>query len=173
MPFSLMPTFEQKIIAPEKLDASIFKRPLVFTNGCFDILHVGHISCLAEARVLGQSLLVAINDDASIKRLKGPERPIQPLADRLLLLAALASVDFVTWFSEDTPHALIMTLKPDVLIKGGDWSKEKIVGAKEVESWGGAVYSIPFQYQRSTSALVEKIHRVRQNIQKGDCPHSA
>lgn len=173
MPCSPMPPFDKKIIPPEHLASDGLPRPLVFTNGCFDILHVGHITCLAEAKAFGQSLLVAINDDESIKRLKGPERPIQPLTDRLLLLAALASVDFVTWFSEDTPHALIMKLKPDVLVKGGDWPKEKIVGAREVESWGGAVYNIPFQYQRSTSALVEKIHRVRQKIQQGDCPHSS
>jgi rfaE bifunctional protein nucleotidyltransferase chain/domain len=168
-----MPTFEKKIIAPENLDPSVFERPLVFTNGCFDLLHAGHVTCLDQAKLLGKTLLVAINDDDSIKRLKGPERPIQSLGDRLLLLAALSSVDYVTWFCKETPYDLIIRLKPEVLVKGGDWPKENIVGAKEVESWGGSVHAIPFIYQRSTSAIVEKIHHVRQKIQESANPSSS
>ena len=157
------PAFESKICAPAELVACIARlpRPLVFTNGVFDILHRGHASYLAQARALGKSLLVAVNSDASIRRLgKGPDRPINPLADRMALLAALEAVNLVTWFDDDTPLALIRLTKPDVLVKGGDWSPDRIVGSADVNSWGGAVHSIPFIHERSTSATLAKIRRI-------------
>ena len=130
----------------------------MFTNGVFDILHRGHASYLAQARAYGKNLLVAVNSDVSVQRLgKGPDRPINPLADRMALLAALESVSVVTWFDDDTPLALIRLAKPDVLVKGGDWKPDQIVGAAEVESWGGAVHSIAFIHERSTSATLTKI----------------
>ncbi len=133
-------------------------RPLVFTNGVFDILHRGHVTYLAQARALGASLLVAVNSDASVRRLgKGDDRPLNSQQDRIAVLAALASTDLVTWFDEDTPLSLILACKPDVLAKGGDWKPEDIVGSKEVLSWGGSVHSIPFQHERSTTALLAKI----------------
>jgi len=152
--------FEPKICPPQELAARLrsLVRPLVFTNGVFDILHRGHVTYLAEARALGATLLVAINSDASAKRLgKGEERPFNPLADRIAVVAALESVDLVTWFDEDTPLALILVCRPDVLAKGGDWKPEAMVGAAEVRGWGGNVRSIPFRHQRSTTALLKKI----------------
>ena len=152
--------FEQKICPPQQLAARLAScvRPLVFTNGVFDILHRGHVTYLAEARALGATLLVAINGDASAKRLgKGEERPFNPLADRIAVVAALESVHLVTWFDEDTPLALILAYRPEVLAKGGDWKPEAIVGAREVKSWGGAVHSMPFQHQRSTTDLFARI----------------
>ena len=154
------PAFESKVCAPAELVARLAQlaRPLVFTNGVFDILHRGHASYLAQARALGASLLVAINSDASVRRLgKGPDRPINPLADRMAVLAALEAVSLVTWFDDDTPLALIRLARPDVLVKGGDWSPDKIVGAADVSSWNGAVHSIPFIHERSTSATLAKI----------------
>lgn len=152
--------FERKICAPEELAAHIaaLPRPLVFTNGCFDILHRGHVTYLAQARALGGSLIVAANSDASVKRLgKGDDRPVNVLADRMALLASLECVSLVTSFDEDTPLQRILDAHPDVLVKGGDWSVDKIVGAKEVQAWGGKVVSIPFVHNRSTTALLEKI----------------
>ena len=136
-------------------------RPLVFTNGCFDILHRGHATYLAQARALGASLLVAVNSDASVKRLgKGDDRPLNCLEDRMAILAALDAVSLVTWFEEDTPLARILDARPDILVKGGDWPVDQIVGAREVLAWGGRVHSIPFLHQRSTTALVDKIRRL-------------
>lgn len=133
-------------------------RPLVFTNGVFDVLHRGHVTYLARARALGASLLVALNDDASARRLgKGSDRPLNTLEDRLAVVAALQSVDLVTWFDADTPAELIAACRPDVLVKGGDWPVGKIVGSGEVLARGGRVESIPFEHERSTSALVERI----------------
>ena len=157
------PDFEAKIAAPADLAERIARlpRPLVFTNGCFDILHRGHVTYLAQARALGAALIVAANSDASVKRLgKGEDRPVNPLADRLALLAALECVTLVTWFDEDTPLARILDCRPDVLVKGGDWPLEKIVGYPEVTAWGGKVHSIPFVHERSTTALMEKIRRL-------------
>jgi rfaE bifunctional protein nucleotidyltransferase chain/domain len=130
----------------------------VFTNGVFDILHRGHATYLARARSLGAALLVALNGDASVRRLgKGPGRPVNALEDRMALVAALESVDAVTWFDEDTPAALIAACRPEVLVKGGDWPVARIVGASEVLARGGAVHSIPFEHQRSTTALLRRV----------------
>lgn len=157
------PDFEAKICAPPALSSRIsaLPRPLVFTNGCFDILHRGHVTYLARARTLGASLVVALNTDASVKRLgKGDDRPLNGLEDRLALIAALASVDLVTWFDEDTPLQRILEIRPEVLVKGGDWPPERIVGAAEVLAWGGTVRSIPFEHQRSTTRLLQRIRGV-------------
>ena len=157
------PAHEAKIVAPGDLAARLSQlpRPLVFTNGCFDILHRGHVTLLSQARALGKSMLVAVNSDASVKRLgKGGDRPVNVLADRLAVMAALECVSLVTWFDEDTPIARILDCRPDVLVKGGDWPVEKIVGNREVTGWGGRVVSIPFIHQKSTTALLEKIRRL-------------
>ncbi|HFC6394330.1 D-glycero-beta-D-manno-heptose 1-phosphate adenylyltransferase [Neisseria bacilliformis] len=154
------PDFEQKICPPQELAQRIaaLPRPLVFTNGCFDILHRGHVTYLAQARSAGAAMVLALNTDASVRRLgKGSDRPINPLADRAAVAAALACVDLVTWFDEDTPAALIETVKPDILIKGGDWPPEKIVGAAQTLARGGQVFSIPFLHQTSTTKTLEKI----------------
>ncbi|HEY8553948.1 MAG TPA: D-glycero-beta-D-manno-heptose 1-phosphate adenylyltransferase [Burkholderiales bacterium] len=133
-------------------------RPLVFTNGCFDILHRGHVTYLEEARALGASLVVGVNSDASARRLgKGADRPINPLEDRLAVLAALESVTLVVPFDEDTPIELIALVRPDHLVKGGDWPVERIVGNELVRSYGGRVHSIPFRFDRSTTALIRRI----------------
>lgn len=128
------PDFEQKITPPEQLAQKLAQlpRPLVFTNGCFDIVHRGHVSYLAQARALGASLVLALNTDESVKRQgKGDDRPINSLANRAAVMAALASVDVVTWFDSDTPADLIAQVQPDVLVKGGDWQPDAIVGAAE------------------------------------------
>jgi len=154
------PPFENKICTPSSLAERIaaLPRPLVFTNGCFDILHRGHVTYLAQARALGASLIVGVNSDASVRRLgKGDERPINNQDDRMTVLAALESVSLVIGFDEDTPLNLILACKPDVLVKGGDWSVTDIVGAREVQGWGGTVHSIPFLHQRSTTATLAKI----------------
>ena len=154
------PAFESKICPPEALPArsTALARPLVFTNGCFDILHRGHVTYLAQARALGTAMVVALNTDASVRRLgKGEDRPVNPLEDRLAVMAALECVDLVTWFDEDTPLARILDARPEVLVKGGDWATDRIVGATEVRSWGGAVHSIPFEHERSTTALLGRI----------------
>ena len=154
------PGFERKILAPAEVArwAARLPRPLVFTNGVFDILHRGHATYLARARALGACLLVALNGDASVRRLgKGPGRPVNALEDRLALVAALQPVDAVTWFEEDTPAALLAAVRPEVLVKGGDWPVERIVGAREVHARGGAVHSIAFEHQRSTTALLRRV----------------
>jgi rfaE bifunctional protein nucleotidyltransferase chain/domain len=157
------PAFEAKIVAPGELAGRLARlpRPLVFTNGCFDILHRGHVTLLAQARAMGAALIVALNSDASVKRLgKGDERPVNALSDRLAVIAALECVTLVTWFDEDTPIARILDCRPEVLAKGGDWPVEKIVGNREVSGWGGRVVSIPFIHQKSTTALLDKIRRL-------------
>lgn len=130
---------------------------IVFTNGCFDILHPGHTDYLSKAKILGDILVLGLNSDASIQRLKGTSRPIQNLEARALVLSALASVDFIISFEEDTPLQLIQAIQPDVLVKGGDYTEENIVGAEEVKSKGGTVSIIPFLEGYSTSAIVHKI----------------
>jgi D-glycero-beta-D-manno-heptose 1-phosphate adenylyltransferase len=128
------------------------------TNGCFDILHAGHVTYLAQARALGAALVVALNTDASVRRLgKGADRPLNPLSHRLRVMAALASTDRVTWFDEDTPLSLIQACTPTILVKGGDWAVDQIVGAEWVTAHGGHVVSIPFEYAVSTTALIERI----------------
>ena len=154
------PAFESKICAPAELADHIasLARPLVFTNGCFDIPHRGHVTYLAQARMLGAALVVALNTDASVRRLgKGEDGPINALEDRAAVIAALGSVDLVTWFDEDTPLARILEIRPEVLVKGGDWTPERIVGATEVLGWGGAVHSVPFEHERSTTGLLGRI----------------
>lgn len=154
------PSFEAKIHEPGRLGEWLeaLARPLVFTNGVFDVLHRGHVTYLDRARSLGAALLVAINTDASARRLgKGAERPLNALADRMAVVAALGCVSAVTWFDEDTPEALIGACRPDVLAKGGDWAPERIAGARGVLERGGRVASIPFEHERSTTALVQRI----------------
>lgn len=134
------------------------RRPLVFTNGVFDLLHRGHVTYLEQAKGLGASLVVAVNSDASARRLgKGDERPLNTQADRMGVLAALACVDLVVPFDDDTPRELIVACAPDVLVKGGDYSAATTAGAAEVLARGGRFVAIPFRYDRSTSALVKRI----------------
>ncbi len=132
---------------------------VVFTNGCFDLLHAGHVDVLTGARALGDRLIVGVNDDASVRRLKGPERPYCDLEARASVLAALRPVDYVVPFAEDTPAALIAALVPDVLVKGGDYAPETIVGRQVVEQAGGRVVTLPLRDGYSTTALVERIRK--------------
>lgn len=133
---------------------------MVFTNGVFDILHRGHVTYLAQARALGRSLVVALNSDASVRRLgKGGDRPVNALEERMAVVAALQSVSLVTWFEGETPIEAILACRPEHLAKGGDWSVERIVGASEVRSWGGRVHSIPFLHPTSTTRLLERIRK--------------
>lgn len=160
-----LPDFERKIIRPSELSSKLSQiksnSPLVFTNGCFDILHRGHVTYLSQARRLGNSMIVALNTDASVKRLgKGDDRPMNTLEDRLCVIASLEDVDYVTYFDEDTPLNLILMIKPDILVKGGDWEINQIVGSKEILELGGKVYSIPFMYNTSTTKLINKIRHV-------------
>ncbi|MDD5018877.1 MAG: D-glycero-beta-D-manno-heptose 1-phosphate adenylyltransferase [Candidatus Omnitrophica bacterium] len=133
---------------------------VVFTNGCFDILHYGHVAYLEKAKALGDILIIGLNSDASVRRLKGKARPINNETDRACVLAALACVDYIVLFSRDTPLELIKTLKPDVLVKGGDWDISCIVGAKEVLADGGKVCVIPYIKSRSTTGIIDKIRRI-------------
>ncbi|KQP12733.1 D-glycero-beta-D-manno-heptose 1-phosphate adenylyltransferase [Pseudorhodoferax sp. Leaf267] len=156
------PTFLAKICARADLPARLaaLPRPWVFTNGVFDILHRGHATYLAQARALGASLVVALNSDASARRLgKGPDRPMNAEADRAVLMAALGDVDLVTWFDEDTPQQLIAALRPDILVKGGDYDMDKLAETALVRSWGGRALAIPFVDGYSTTALVQKIRQ--------------
>jgi D-glycero-beta-D-manno-heptose 1-phosphate adenylyltransferase len=130
---------------------------IAFTNGCFDLMHVGHVRYLAAAREAGDLLIVAINDDASVRRLKGPDRPLTPEAARAEVLAALAAVDLVTTFSEDTPAEVIAAVLPDVLVKGADWALDQVVGREVVEARGGKVLLVPVVAGFSTTALVERL----------------
>jgi rfaE bifunctional protein nucleotidyltransferase chain/domain len=140
-------------------------RTLVFTNGCFDLLHVGHVRYLAAARLLGDALLVAVNSDRSVRALKGAGRPVLSEAERAELLAALSSVDFVTVFDEDSPRTLISEVLPDVLVKGGDYRLEEIHGREEVERAGGRVLALPFIEGASTTGIIE---RIREAIKASD-----
>lgn len=134
-------------------------KKIVFTNGCFDLLHVGHVRYLQEARALGDVLVIGVNSDASVKRLKGPTRPVQVENDRAEILAALGCVDFTAIFIEDTPENLIHEVRPDILVKGGDWNIESIVGAPFVMSYGGKVMSLQFVDGKSTTKLIEKAQK--------------
>ncbi|MFC2074712.1 D-glycero-beta-D-manno-heptose 1-phosphate adenylyltransferase [Bdellovibrionota bacterium] len=142
----------KEILAPRNRGERV-----VFTNGCFDLIHPGHTRYLADAKALGDRLVVAINSDSSVKKIKGKGRPIQPEGARVEIMAALSVVDWVTLFNEDTPFELIQLLSPDVLVKGGDWPVEKIVGADVVQAAGGEVKSIPITYKGSTSQIIESI----------------
>jgi len=134
-------------------------RKVVFTNGCFDLLHAGHIRLFREAKAQGDVLIVALNDDASVGRLKGCDRPIFPLSERMEVLAAVEFIDYVTWFSDDTPQRIIAALVPDVLVKGGDWTPEKVVGRPEVEAAGGKVVIVPYVKGKSTTSVIDKIRK--------------
>ena len=149
-----------KFILPRELESRLRgePRPMVFTNGVFDILHRGHVTYLAQAKSLGAFLIVALNTDSSVKRLgKGVDRPINKTEDRIAVIEALQSVDAVTSFDEDTPLNLIMRIKPDILVKGGDWAENQIVGSTEAKQWGGSAVSIPFQFDTSTTNTIERI----------------
>ena len=132
-------------------------KKVVFTNGCFDILHVGHIRYLKEAKGYGDILIVAVNSDLSVKSIKGDKRPIVSQSERAEVVAALEMVDYVTMFDEDTPYNIIKKLQPDVLIKGGDWTIDKIIGRDIVEARGGKVIAIPFIEGASTTGIVERV----------------
>jgi len=134
---------------------------VVFTNGVFDLLHPGHVDLLAAARAAGDALIVGVNSDSSVRRLKGPERPVRTEAERALVLAALEMVDAVTVFEQDTPLELIVALKPDVLVKGGDYTPDTVVGRREVESWGGTVVIVPLTPGQSTTSIIEKLRGQR------------
>jgi rfaE bifunctional protein nucleotidyltransferase chain/domain len=154
------PSFESKVCSPAQLRERIAKlpRPLVFTNGVFDILHRGHASYLAQARALGASLVVGVNSDVSVKMLgKGDDRPINSESDRQALLAALESVNLVIVFSEQTPVNLIEQIHPDIYVKGGDYEIDTLEETKLVKTWGGKAVAIPFLYERSTTSLLGKI----------------
>lgn len=154
------PPFARKLCAPADLAVRLrqLPRPMVFTNGVFDLLHVGHASYLAQARGLGASLVLAINTDASARRLgKGPERPLNQQLDRALMAAALESVDLVTWFDEDTPLELVRCIHPDLLVKGGDYDMDTLAEAALVRAYGGQALAIPLVPGRSTTALVQRI----------------
>jgi len=156
------PAFLDKIVAREHAAAraGALAQPVVFTNGVFDVLHRGHVSYLAQARSLGASLIVAVNTDASARRLgKGPDRPLNREQDRAALLAALASVDLVTFFDEDTPVQLLSELRPQLYVKGGDYAMERLEETRLVRSWGGQAVAIPFVDGYSTTALVQRIRR--------------
>jgi D-beta-D-heptose 7-phosphate kinase/D-beta-D-heptose 1-phosphate adenosyltransferase len=152
----------QKIRSLDELSAQLALhrekgKKVVFTNGCFDLVHVGHIRYLQQARRMGDLLVVAINTDDSVRRLKGPSRPVQPERDRAEILAGLECVDYIVSFEQDTPLALIERLKPDVLVKGADWPVEQIVGREVVEGSGGRVATVSYVEGVSTSALIERI----------------
>jgi rfaE bifunctional protein nucleotidyltransferase chain/domain len=158
----VLPSLHRKILdLPALLSALEPRRRsgerVVFTNGCFDLLHPGHVIYLEAARDLGDLLVVGLNSDGSVRRLKGPSRPILPQEDRATILAGLRSVDYVVAFDEDTPLRLIEALVPDVLVKGGDWAVERIVGGEVVEAAGGRVVTIPFLEGKSTTGIVERV----------------
>lgn len=140
---------ELKVLRPHKR--------VVFTNGCFDIIHAGHVDYLEKAKSLGDILVVGLNSDASVRRIKGQKRPILPQYMRAKVLTALKPVDYVVIFDEDTPIKLIEAIKPDVLVKGGDWTPDRIVGRELVESYGGKVVVIPIEFDVSTTKIVERI----------------
>ena len=150
-------TVAEAVAAIERLRA--VGKTVVFTNGVFDLLHVGHLRYLQQARALGDALIVAVNSDRSVRANKGAGRPITPEAERVEILSALACVDGVVVFDEDTPHNIITAVQPDVLVKGADWAADAIVGRDVVEARGGRVVRVPIEAGHSTSALVEKIRR--------------
>jgi rfaE bifunctional protein nucleotidyltransferase chain/domain len=152
-------SIDQMLLERERLGRE--GKRVVFTNGCFDLLHPGHVRFLDQAKSLGDILIIAINSDRSVKKLKGPDRPILTENERAEVLAALSSVDYLTIFDELTPLHLISILLPDILVKGGDWSVDQIVGRNEVEAAGGQVISLPYSEGYSTSDLLERIWNKR------------
>ncbi|MGE4231967.1 MAG: D-glycero-beta-D-manno-heptose 1-phosphate adenylyltransferase [Bacteriovoracia bacterium] len=163
---SQLKTIEKKIFSPDRAKRECArlrraKRKIVFTNGCFDILHPGHVLYLEKAKKRGDILVVALDTDRAVQKLKGPTRPINSLGSRMQVIAALQSVDMVTWFENANPIPLILNLKPHVLVKGGDWKPDQILGSKEVREWGGKVFSLPFVEGNSTTRIINQI------IQKG------
>jgi D-beta-D-heptose 7-phosphate kinase/D-beta-D-heptose 1-phosphate adenosyltransferase len=134
---------------------------VVFTNGVFDLLHPGHVDVLTAARAAGDALIVGVNSDESVRRLKGPGRPVRTAVERALVLGALESVDAVAVFEQDTPLELIVALRPDIIVKGGDYSPDTVVGRREVESWGGSVKIIPLTPGQSTTSIIEKLRDQR------------
>ena len=154
------PEFLSKICQRKHLAAALagLPKPWVFTNGVFDVLHRGHVMYLAQARALGGSLIVALNTDASVRRLgKGDDRPLNPEADRAVVMASQAAVSLVTWFDDDTPEAVIGEIRPEILVKGGDYDMAKLPETALVHSWGGRALALPFVAGYSTTALVKKI----------------
>lgn len=157
-----MRNLEVKILSPYAAQIYCRKqlrlgRKTVFTNGCFDLLHIGHIRYLNKARLKGDLLVVGLDTDAAVRKLKGNSRPITPLKERLRVIAALECVDIVTWFNGANPIPLIKKLKPLVLVKGGDWKVKDILGSSQVMSWGGKVFSLPYIKGKSTTKLLQKI----------------
>jgi rfaE bifunctional protein nucleotidyltransferase chain/domain len=155
---------KQKIIPQSKVQSVIRKlrtqrKKIVFTNGTFDFLHLGHVIYLEKAKRLGDILIVGVNTDRSVKTYKSPGRPINPEMDRIRVLSALECVDYAVLFDDPTPLRLILQIKPDILVKGADWKKEQIAGAKEAASWGGKVKRIPLVPERSTTQLIERIFK--------------
>ena len=164
MPSLPLPTFEKKILAlhfsPKDLNERLqaLEKPIVFTNGVFDILHRGHVTYLAQARALGKSLIVGVNSDQSVKMLgKGEDRPINNEADRMALLAALECVDLVVCFQEKTPVEIIAQIRPDIYVKGGDYQIDSLAETALIQTWGGKAYAIPFLHERSTTQMLLKI----------------
>ena len=156
---------KEKIRSREELKDEVGRlkaggKKIVFTNGCFDILHVGHTRYLGEAKKLGDVLIVAVNSDSSVKAIKGEKRPLVPEAERVEVIASLEVVDFATVFVEETPVALIEELEPDVIVKGGDWDEKDVAGRESVKKWGGKVAIIPQVEGVSTTNVVEKIRKI-------------
>lgn len=149
IPFSKLASLSRKLRSQ--------KKKIVFTNGTFDILHLGHVTYLEKAKSFGDVLIVGVNSDASVKSYKSPDRPINPEKDRMSVLAALSCVDYVVLFSEPTPIRLILASRPNILAKGADWKKSQIAGAREVESWGGKVKRVTLVPGRSTTKIIDKM----------------
>ena len=162
LPGSKIFTFKEALLWRASLRRSGSR--LVFTNGCFDLLHLGHVTYLNAARSCGDRLIVALNSDASVKKLKGADRPLVKLRDRMHVIAGLECVDAVIGFGAATPIREILGLRPDILVKGGDWEVDAIVGGREVKSWGGKVYSLPFVAGRSTTKIIEKAKDVKKEL---------
>ena len=158
---------DQKIVPPSRLTPLIRRlkregKKIVFTNGTFDILHLGHVTYLEKAKALGDVLIAGVNSDQSVKTYKSPDRPINPEGERMKVLSALSCVDYVVLFREPTPLELIKRIRPEVLVKGSDWAKNKMVGAREVEAWGGKVRRIPLVRGRSTSRILQLLQSAGQ-----------
>jgi D-beta-D-heptose 7-phosphate kinase/D-beta-D-heptose 1-phosphate adenosyltransferase len=160
-----MPQDNSKIVPPIILakKVKILKKQgktIVFTNGCYDLLHVGHVRILKKAKKIGNILIVALNTDSSVRKIKGKERPIVPLRERMEILSALGNIDYVTYFAEETPEKIIKILEPDILVKGGDYKISEIVGAEHIEKKGGKVVIIPFFKGKSTTGILKKIKKI-------------